>query len=212
LFESVSRGASPLDEASKAAAVGKRFDVSDCIGEASVPEGSVAIQLRIASSGAPLDARPTSSSLDERMTRCVVELGCQLKLPPTSASGDLEIRAAISQVKPVFNGAVSVSASPEGAYSEALQPALNKVGQTIRPLAEACAKKTPPAASLSFSQRLVLDGAGFLSLAPPSIGGATGAIATCISAGLHDAVGPVPIALRKSVALRTSFSFSASHP
>lgn len=214
LFEAASRGGTPLVDPEKTAVVGRRYDISGCIGETTVAKGNVAIELRIASSGAPLEARPKSSDLDERMTHCVVELGCQVAFPsgssPSVPTGAVEIRAAVSQVQPVFKGSVSVSPSSEGAYVDTLQPSLGKVGQALKPLAESCAKKTPPAQSVSFQQRLIIDDAGLLSLTPPTVGGATEALTKCIAAGLHEAVGPVPTALRKTGALRTSFAFSVS--
>ena len=206
-FESATRGGSQVDEATKTAAIGRRFDVSECIGEADMAKGAIVIQLRVASSGAPLEARPKSTELDDRMTHCVVELGCQLTLPAGAPPGDLEIRAALSQVQPVFKGSVSVSPSSEGPYSEAMQPALTKVGQAIKPLAEECAKKTPPASSVSFQHRLAIDDRGLLVLTPPVVGGATEALLRCIAPRLTEGVGPVPPALRKAGALRTSFSF-----
>lgn len=210
LFEGASRGGSPLEEPAKTAAVGRRFDISECIGEAGITKGNVVIQLRVASTGAPLEARPKTSDLDERMTHCVVELGCQLSLPATPTTGDLEIRASLSQIAPVFKGNVSVSPSTEGAYVEAMQPALTKLGQTIKPLAEECAKKQPPAQTVSFLQRLTVDDGGFLSLVPPTIGGATEALMVCLAPRLHDGVGPIAPALRKSAPLRTSFTFVVS--
>ena len=53
-FEGASSNGVALEGPAKTAAVGKRFDVSACIGESSLAKGTVVIQLRVASTGAPV--------------------------------------------------------------------------------------------------------------------------------------------------------------
>jgi hypothetical protein len=89
---------------------------------------------------------------------------------------------------------------------------MDKIDQALKPIVEACAKKTPPAASFSFPLRTMVGPTHLLVARPSASTGATERLLACLLPQIEASVGQVAPALQKQPGFRTTLSFVVAAP
>lgn len=186
----------------------RRFEIEPCLGSKPVPTAEIGYRVRVASSGVPIAAALLTSPLEDDVSRCVVETACRLALPAGEAIDDLEIEASLSPAAPVYKGAVKAKGTVDVPMGETTQQkaALQRISETLTPIARACAEKSPPAANFLLPLRLTVF-KNRLGSQMPAMGGAVFDIAQCLVPKIDEAVGVLDPSLRREKFIRLTFSF-----